>query len=59
MLTPDLVEGGMHAGKIAQQIGKAMGAGGGGRADVATAGGDPLSKEAFLDRTRPLVPTPS
>ena len=59
MLTPDLVDGGMHAGKIAQQIGKAMGAGGGGRADVATAGGDPLSKEAFLDRTRPLVPTPS
>jgi alanyl-tRNA synthetase len=56
MLTPDLVSKGLHAGKIAKEIGKAMGAGGGGRPDVATAGGDPLSRQEFLDRTKPLVP---
>ncbi len=59
MLTPDLVERGLHAGKIAQQIGKAMGGGGGGRPDVATAGGTPVGKEAFLGRTKELVPAPS
>ena len=39
MLTPDRVEAGLHAGKIAKQVGAEMGAGGGGRPDTATAGG--------------------
>jgi alanyl-tRNA synthetase len=56
MLTPDLIEKGLHAGKIAKEIGKALGAGGGGRPDVATAGGRPVSRDDFLARARPLVP---
>ncbi len=55
MLTPDLVEGGLHAGKIAKGIGKAMGAGGGGRPDVATAGGDPNRLEDGLAAARELL----
>jgi alanyl-tRNA synthetase len=57
MLTPDLVEGGMHAGKIAKDVGKAMGAGGGGRPDVATAGGDPERLDAGLAAARDLLTT--
>ena len=55
MLTPDLVEGGLHAGKLAKQIGKEMGAGGGGRPDIATAGGDPARVNAGLDLARSLL----
>jgi alanyl-tRNA synthetase len=56
MLTPDLVDGGLHAGKLAKEIGAAMGAGGGGRPDVATAGGrDPSLLGAALEKARELL----
>jgi alanyl-tRNA synthetase len=55
MLTPDLVARGLHAGKLAKQIGDAMGAGGGGRPDVATAGGDPSRLDAGLAKARELL----
>ncbi len=56
MLTPDRVEAGLHAGRIARQLGKQMGAGGGGRADVATAGGrEPESLDAALAKARQLL----
>jgi alanyl-tRNA synthetase len=56
MLTPDQVEAGLHAGKVAQQLGKMMGAGGGGRPDVATAGGKDASQlDAALAKARELL----
>ncbi|MCH8995151.1 MAG: alanine--tRNA ligase [Chloroflexi bacterium] len=56
MLTSDQVEAGLHAGKLAKQIGKEMGAGGGGRADVATAGGrDPAQLDTALELARELL----
>ena len=56
MLTPDLVKGGLHAGKLAQRLGKEMGAGGGGRPDVATAGGrDPKRLDAALKLAKSLL----
>ncbi|MEX2159230.1 MAG: alanine--tRNA ligase [Dehalococcoidia bacterium] len=56
MLTPDRIEAGLHAGKLAQQIGKQMGAGGGGRPDVATAGGrDASGLDAGLALARELL----
>jgi alanyl-tRNA synthetase len=55
MLTDDLVKRGLHAGKLAKEIGGAMGAGGGGRADVATAGGDPARRDAGLAKARELL----
>ena len=39
MLTPDLVERGLHAGNIARDAAKVMGGGGGGRPEMAQAGG--------------------
>ena len=38
-LSSDLVKKGLHAGKIAGEIAKIVGGGGGGRADMAQAGG--------------------
>ncbi len=56
MLTADRVEAGLHAGKLAQQLGKMMGAGGGGRPDVATAGGKDASQlDAALAKARELL----
>jgi alanyl-tRNA synthetase len=56
MLTADRVKAGLHAGKLAQQLGKEMGAGGGGRADVATAGGKDASRlDAALAKARELL----
>jgi alanyl-tRNA synthetase len=56
MLTADRVEAGLHAGKLAQQLGKEMGAGGGGRPDVATAGGKDASLlDAALAKARELL----
>jgi alanyl-tRNA synthetase len=56
MLTADQVEAGLHAGKLAQQLGKIMGAGGGGRPDVATAGGKDASQlDAALAKARELL----
>ncbi|MCH8816093.1 MAG: hypothetical protein IH957_13575, partial [Chloroflexi bacterium] len=43
-------------GKLAQQLGKEMGAGGGGRPDVATAGGrDPKRLDAALKLAKSLL----
>jgi alanyl-tRNA synthetase len=39
MVTPDLVERGLHAGNIARETAKVMGGGGGGRPEMAQAGG--------------------
>jgi alanyl-tRNA synthetase len=44
MLTTDRVEAGLDASSLAKEIGRAMGAGGGGKRDVATAGGTDASK---------------
>jgi alanyl-tRNA synthetase len=56
MLTDDQVMAGRHAGKLAQQLGKEMGAGGGGRADIATAGGKDASRlDAALAKARELL----
>ena len=44
VVTPDLVQVGIKAGDLAREIGKFMGAGGGGRPHLATAGGKDLSK---------------
>ncbi|MBC8401329.1 MAG: alanine--tRNA ligase [Candidatus Marinimicrobia bacterium] len=44
VVTPDLVQAGIKAGDLAREIGKFMGAGGGGRPHLATAGGKDLSK---------------
>ncbi|MBN1121479.1 MAG: alanine--tRNA ligase [Anaerolineae bacterium] len=43
-VTPDLVERGVHAGKIVGAAAKIVGGGGGGRPDFATAGGKDISK---------------
>ena len=58
MVTPDLVNRGLHAGNIAREVAKVMGGGGGGRPDMAQAGGrradkleDALQLAAELART--------
>ena len=38
-LTPDLVKRGLHAGNISKEVAKVVGGGGGGRPDMAQAGG--------------------
>jgi len=43
-VTPDLIERGVHAGKIVGAAAKIVGGGGGGRPDFATAGGKDISK---------------
>ncbi|MCH7718583.1 MAG: alanine--tRNA ligase [Chloroflexi bacterium] len=56
MLTDDLVQNGLHAGNLAQRLGEEMGAGGGGRPDVATAGGrDPEQLDAALALAKSLL----
>jgi alanyl-tRNA synthetase len=56
MLTEDLVQNGLHAGKLAQRLGEEMGGGGGGRPDVATAGGrDPEQLDAALALAKELL----
>ena len=39
MVTPDLVNRGLHAGEIVKQVAKVTGGGGGGKAHMAQAGG--------------------
>jgi alanyl-tRNA synthetase len=39
LLTPDLVARGMHAGRLAQEMARVAGGGGGGRPEMAQAGG--------------------
>ena len=44
MVTPDLVDKGLHAGNLARDTAKVVGGGGGGRPDMAQAGGRDASK---------------
>ena len=53
-VTPDLVEKGLHAGKLVGQLAKVVGGGGGGRPTMAQAGGRDASK---LDKALKQVPT--
>ena len=53
MVTRDLTSHGLHAGKMIQEIAKIVGGGGGGRADMAQAGGKDSSK---LDAALAAVP---
>jgi alanyl-tRNA synthetase len=55
-LSPELVQAGLNAGKLAKQIGGAMGGGGGGRPDLAEAGGrDPAKLDDALALARTLL----
>ena len=53
MVTPDLVDRGVHAGNVARDAAKVMGGGGGGRPEMAQAGGREVEK---LDDALRLVP---
>lgn len=53
MVTKDLLEKGIHAGNIIREVAKATGGGGGGRPDMAQAGGKDISK---VDEALSLVP---
>jgi alanyl-tRNA synthetase len=53
MATPDLVERGINAGSLARDAAKVMGGGGGGRPDMAQAGGRQPEK---LDQALASVP---
>jgi alanyl-tRNA synthetase len=44
MVTPDLVAKGLHAGNLARDTAKIMGGGGGGRPEMAQAGGKHVEK---------------
>ena len=56
MVTPDLVSRGLHAGNIARDSAKLMGGGGGGRPEIAQAGGrQPDRLGAALDAVSGLV----
>ena len=56
MVTPDLVDRGLHAGNIARDSAKLMGGGGGGRPETAQAGGrQPDRLGAALDAVSGLV----
>ena len=58
MITPDLVDRGLHAGNIARDAAKIMGGGGGGRPDAAQAGGrQPDRLGAALDAVSNLIRT--
>jgi alanyl-tRNA synthetase len=52
MLTPDLVDKGIHAGDIVKQVSQAAGGRGGGRAETGQGGGKDSSK---LDKALGLV----
>ena len=56
MVTPDLVDKGLHAGNLARDTAKVVGGGGGGRPDMAQAGGRDASKlDAALSGVSELV----
>jgi alanyl-tRNA synthetase len=56
MVTPDLVDKGLHAGNLARDTAKVVGGGGGGRPDMAQAGGRDASKlDAALSGVPELV----
>ena len=55
-VTRDLVERGLHAGKIAGEAAKLVGGGGGGRPDMAQAGGkDPAGLEKAIRKAADLI----
>ena len=55
-LTPDLVAQGLHAGQWLKDVAPVVGGGGGGRPDLAQAGGkDPQQVPAALERAREFV----
>jgi alanyl-tRNA synthetase len=54
LVTPDLVTRGLHAGKIAQKVAAVTGGGGGGRPEMAQAGGKDKAK---IDEALNLVKT--
>ena len=53
MVSKDLVEKGIHAGNIIREVAKATGGGGGGRPDMAQAGGKDITK---VDEALSIVP---
>lgn len=53
MVTKDLVDKGIHAGNIIREVAKATGGGGGGRPDMAQAGGKDINK---VDEALSIVP---
>ena len=56
MVTPDLVDKGIHAGNIAKQVAAATGGGGGGRPELAQAGGkDPSKIGLALEAVLPAI----
>ncbi|PAV28955.1 alanine--tRNA ligase [Virgibacillus profundi] len=55
-VTKDLIERGLHAGNLIKQAAKACGGGGGGRPDMAQAGGkDPQKIKEALDTAKPYI----
>ena len=54
MVTKDMVTKGIHAGNIVKEVAKVTGGGGGGRPDMAQAGGKNISK---IEEALNLVPT--
>jgi alanyl-tRNA synthetase len=58
-VTPDLVKQGYHAGKLAKKLAETIGGGGGGRPDMAQAGGrDPQRLQNALEQVRELLKAP-
>ncbi len=56
MVTPDLVKSGYHAGNLVKGLAQIVGGGGGGRPDVAQAGGRDVSKlDDALQQVGPLL----
>ncbi len=56
MVTPDLVSRGLHAGDIVKQVASVTGGSGGGRADMAQAGGKDKNKlDEALAQVKQLV----
>lgn len=56
MITPDLVDKGVHAGEIVKQVAKVAGGGGGGSAEIAQAGGKDKGKlKEALDAVRGFI----
>ncbi|MGM0599066.1 MAG: alanine--tRNA ligase [Candidatus Rifleibacteriota bacterium] len=55
-LSKDLVKRGLHAGKLIKEVAKVAGGGGGGRPDMATAGGKDVSKvDEALKKAQELI----
>jgi alanyl-tRNA synthetase len=55
-VTTDLVDRGLHAGKLVGQLAKVIGGGGGGRATMAQAGGHDSTKlKAALEQVQPCI----